>query len=401
MKIKTAGKKVILDMFLNIVAVAIPVAVLQFYSYPMLAKLGAEKYGLMITIYSVWVVVSNTIGTALDNVRLLNSNWYIQNEKQGDFVYLFKIWNVINVIIVTLIFCIYSKSHNPIEIMGAGIIAVLFAGKAYLEVGFRIKLNYLAIVISNLLQGIGFILGTIVALKTGIWQFVFLLGFLLCDVYCVCKTGLLSESSKKTEHFSVVNADCNRLIVANTIGNMMNYADKLVLYPLMGAYAVSIYYTATILGKIVSMLTGPINNVVLSYISRWDNSKKNILNKVLIVGLIIAAAGYAVTLLVARPIISLLYPQWVDEVIKYIPLTTITIMLMAIISMVQPFVLKFCEMKWQIAINIVGVGVYFVSALILWKIYGLVGFCLGTIIGAAAKLGVMLVIYYKKEKYVA
>ena len=71
-----------------------------------------------------------------------------------------------------------------------------------------------------------------------------------------------------------------------------------------------------------------------------------------------------------------------------------TILLLALIAFVQPFVLKFCAIHWQIVINSIGAVVYFVSALVLWNAYGLKGFCIGTIIGAASRLLVMLIVYY-------
>ena len=198
----------------------------------------------------------------------------------------------------------------------------------------------------------------------------------------------------KTELFTRVNNDTNKLVIASVIGNMMNYADKLILYPIMGGYAVSIYYTATILGKIIGMLTGPINSVVLSYISRWDSDKKNILNKILIIGTALCIIGYIITLVIAKPIIGLLFKQWVDEVMCYIPITTINVLLLTLISIISPFVLKFCDMKWQIIINCLSVAVYFVAALVLWKLFGLTGFCIGTVIGTVTKLVIMLFVYY-------
>ena len=164
----------------------------------------------------------------------------------------------------------------------------------------------------------------------------------------------------------------------------------------MGGTVVSIYYTSTILGKITGMLTGPINSVVLSYIARWDKSKADVFSKVLMLGLIICVMGYIVAILLARPIIGVLFPQWLEPVMNIMPFTTVTVMLSVLSSILNPFVLKFCKMQWQIAINMAGAIAYFGSALVLWNLMGLKGFCIGTIIGACSKLIIMIVIYYKK-----
>lgn len=394
-----AKKKIIFDMCLNIIAVSIPVGILQLIVYPITADaLGADEYGFMLTIYSIWVMVSNSLGNVLNNVRLLHNKDYMEAGLEGDFLILYRRWNILNAIIIALLIFIYSVEFNFVHIILGCVVACLILSKAYLEVAFRIKLNYKAIVISNMLQSFGFLAGCYITIKTGgIWEFIFILGYGASVVFCILNTELLHEKTIRTPFYSKVQKDSHQLVIATIIGNLMNYADKLVLYPLMGGTAVSIYYTATILGKIIGMLTGPINSVVLSYISRWNDSRKNILNKVLALGIGIIFVGYIVTMSISRPIIGLLFPQWVDEVMVYMPVTTLTVLLLALISIIQPFVLKFCDMKWQIVINSASVAVYFVSALALWNIWGLMGFCVGTVIGAATKIFIMLFIYYKNK----
>jgi len=142
-------------------------------------------------------------------------------------------------------------------------------------------------------------------------------------------------------------------------------------------------------------LTGPINSVILSYITRWDKSKAKIFPKVLLAGAVVVTVGYVCTLAISKPILLLLFPQWIDEVMKIIPLTTVTIMLTVLTSFLQPFVMKYCKMQWQIGISAIGSGSYFVCAMILWKLMGLSGFCIGTIIGCIVKLIIMIVVFHR------
>ena len=81
-------KKIVLDMFLNIIAATVPVAVLQLVVYPVTAKnIGGNEYGLMLTIYSVWIMISNSLGNVLNNIRLLYDKDY--KDDKGDFNILF------------------------------------------------------------------------------------------------------------------------------------------------------------------------------------------------------------------------------------------------------------------------------------------------------------------------
>ena len=387
-------RKVFFDIVLNIIATALPIAVLQLVIYPHLAReLGGDEYGLMLTIYSVWIMISNSLGVVLNNVKLLRHHDYQDHSAGGDVAVLLRKWLAVGTTVVFVFLWVYVGTFTVAHIILGTVISVCILLKAYLEVGFRINLNYIAILINNVLLTSGFFVGYAIFTKTNIWEFVFLFGYVFSFLYCAYKTKLLLEKPKKTELYREVNADAYSLVVATIINNLINYADKLVLYPLMGGTAVSIYYTATVLGKITGMLTGPINSVILSYISRWDNSKSNFFFKILLLGLALLTIAYFITIIVAKPVIQFLFPQWVEEVIIILPLTTVTIMLTVLASFLQPFVLKYCNMKWQIAISGIGSGTYFVAAMILWRYLGLKGFCIGTIIGAMVKLIVMIVVY--------
>lgn len=386
-------KKIVLDMFLNIIAATVPVAVLQLVVYPVTAKnIGGNEYGLMLTIYSVWIMISNSLGNVLNNIRLLYDKDY--KDDKGDFNILFLRWSIINVLAIGIIIVFYCGGFSWSHLLLGIFVSLLIITKAYLEVGFRLILNYKAIVINNILQSIGFIIGAYIASVTGIWEFIFILGYVFSCIYCAVKTKLLEEPFRKTSMFKAVDKDVNRLTVATIISNIMTYADKLILYPLMGGYAVSIYYTAAILGKIVGMVTGPINSVILSYISKWESNNRRLITKILLLGIVLCIVGYIITMIVSRPVLNILFPQWVDEVMHYIPITTINVLLLVLISILSPFVLKFCDIKWQIIINGAGVVVYFVCALALWIAFGLTGFCIGVMIGTFTKLIIMIVVYY-------
>ena len=105
------NKKIILDMILNIIAATIPVAVLQLIVYPITAKnIGGDEYGLMLTIYSVWIMISNSLGNVLNNVRLLWNGEYEEGEIKGDFNILLIQWGVINAVIIGAVIVFYCDN---------------------------------------------------------------------------------------------------------------------------------------------------------------------------------------------------------------------------------------------------------------------------------------------------
>lgn len=392
-------KKVIFDICLNICAATLPIATLQLFIYPKVAKIiDGNAYGLMLTIYSIWMVLPFSLGNVLNNIKLLNFPKYQEIEDEGDIAVILRQWAVVSTIVVSFVIWWYCGSFSFVHVTIGTVIGILIFLKAYLEVGFRINLNYKAVLINNILLTVGFVIGYIVFLKTGIWECIFLNGYLFSSIYCTFKTHLLREKPKRTLLYCIVKKDAYSLLISVLVNSLTSYADKLILYPLMGGAVVSVYYTATILGKITGMLTGPINSVLLSYIAHWDNSKTDIFYKVLMIGTIVSILGYSISILISRTVIGLLFPQWLNPVLEIMPLTTVTIMLGVLATILNPFVLKYCKMHWQIGIRVISSVVYFGSALLLWKYIGLKGFCIGTIIGALTKLVIMIFVYYRSVK---
>lgn len=389
-------KTIIYDVVLNLAAVVMPLALLQLLVYPQVAKhIAGQEYGLMLTIYSVWIMIPNSVGNVFNNIKLLRFPEYQKHGIQGDFPVLISRWLSIILVIVFVAIWFYYGSFTITHIITGTFIGFLIFLNAYLSVWFRIELNYLSVLINSVCLSVGYLAGYIVFRMTGAWEWIFLLGYLFSCLFCVVKTPLLREPYQKTILYPAVKKDSVSLIIASVIGNLINCADKLVLYPLMGGMAVSVYYTATILGKITGMLTGPINSVALSYITRWDKNKAGIFTKVLYAGLAICLLGYVVAILMARSVIGFLFPQWLEQVMEIIPLTTATVMLGVLTSILQPFVLKYCKLQWQTIISAVSSIVYFASALALWHYFGLKGFCVGTILGILVKLVLMITVYFK------
>lgn len=387
--------KIVLDMGLNICAVSAPIAVLQLMVYPYLAKnLDSEIYGLMLTMYSVWMVVSNSLGNVLNNIRLLHAGGYEDVNSAGDFKVILYRWFWLNAVLAGIITIFYMPEFCLQDIAFSIFIAGMIMLKNYIEVGFRIKLDYGALLVNGLLQSIGFLAGMAVFYITQIWQSVFMFGFLLPLLFTLWKSCITKEPCLKTKQYKKIKRDSNLLAVATFSNSLMSYADKMVLYPLMGGHVVSVYYTATILGKIISMLSGPIASVILSYISKWDEGKKKIFSKVLAAGGVLSLIGYGITICVSHVVVAALFPQWAEEVMIYLPITTIAVVIQTLNSFLSPFILKFYDIKWQIVINIVSLIVYLGGALLLWNLWGMMGFCIGTVTGQLAKTVIMTGLYY-------
>lgn len=389
-------KKFILDFILSFLSTVIPIAILQLVVYPVTSRiLNSDGYGLMLTFYSLFMLISNSGGAVLSNLRLLYDKRYKEECIEGDFNVLLRDYLIINVVVIGVLAVIYWKNIGIFNLTTTLVTSILILLTAYLSVELRIHLDYKKIVINSLLLGIGYLVSLGLFFLTKQWDVIYLLPNSISFIYLLKNTTYMRESFKKSYNFKVLFHKGNLLIVSVILASSMSYVDKMILYPLLGGHFVSIYYTASLLGKIISMIITPMSNVILSYIAHIDSMSRKQFNKVLIYGCVLCLIGYIVCICITRPVLGILFPQWLNEVLKYIPWTTLIAVLGALGGLLHPFVLKYADLKWQNIIYGGSLAIYLMVSILLVKPFGLMGFCMGGIIAAVVKIVIMIVIYYK------
>lgn len=396
-------RKILFDAMLNIIASAIPIVILQIIALPIIGlHLGDTKYGLAVTLISFATLFSLPFGNVLNNVRLLMDSQYKQNDIVGDFNVLLFVSIIINSIIMVVGTIYYVGYCSPINILLMIVLSGLNLMREYLIVSFRITLDYKAILINNTILGIGYLAGLILFSIVGYWQLVFIAGAIVSLIYIIISSKLLNENFTKTKLFKETTYKSVILFLSTFMKSILNYADKLLLFPLLGPIAVSVYYSATLMGKIISMVITPISGVMLSYLARMDRMKMKSFFLFLIANIGIGIFGYIIILIISEPILKSLYPNWASESLKLIYITTATAMVGVICSVIHPIILRFNHINWQIFINAFNLIIYIICVFVSYNLYGLIGFCSGMLISSIIRLLTMIsvFVYSYRKKYV-
>ena len=389
-------RKVVFDMALNIVATAIPTFVLQLLILPNLAKfMSDDNYGLLVTVLAFLNVMPSTMGNVLNNIRLLYNENYVETNNEGDFNILLAILEGVNFLSVTVFLFYYDSNLTLFTVLMTGITALLWLAREYFLVAFRLIINYRAILLCNVIMVGGYGIGYLLFLGTKVWQVIYISGLLCSLIYCFIRSRLWKEPFKITPLFKRTSTQGLLLLIAKILNRLLVYADKIIVFPVLGGALVSVYYAATVFGKVVSLMITPVNSVVLTYLAKAKKKTDSMLKSALLVGIAVCPVGYIVCVLISRPVLSILYPQYVDSAMNYIYLTTGTTVLYALISIVDPFIMKFFDMKWQIAINGGTVVVYLALGISFMIPWGLMGFCVGALLTNVLKLLFMIFIYYR------
>ena len=392
-------KKILSDMFINIIATSVPTLILQLIILPFLTGyMSDERYGLLVTILSLMNVIPATFGNVLNNIRLLNREDDETNTKIANYNILLLILTGINLLIVMLFSLFYDKQITMISISLNILVSIFWLMKEYYIVTFRLKIDYFAIMVCNFVMIIGYLVGLFFFLITGYWQLIYLLGYFLSLIYIFFKGDLWKEPFVISSEFKSLSFQTFLLISASFLSRVMTYADKLLIFPILGGVITSIYYAATLSGKIVSLAMTPLSSVILTYLSKTKGKNDQQFKLAFISGVVACIGGYIICVLCTRPVLTLIYPQFVNEAMKYILITTGTTALQALISVINPFVMKFFDLKWQIAINGGTALSYVVLCVGLLSVFGLYGFCIGALLTNVFKIIFMLFIYYRGKQ---
>lgn len=384
-------KKFLYDVILNIVSSILLSSAIQLIIFPLLSReMGDVRFGIIISLYGINNVIVNFLGNSLNNIRLIYDD---ETQEKGNFSYLLIIALVITTIMSVTFYYVYGRNLSFLENLITVLFTMLGTVKIYALVIFRISLEYNKLILTNFITILGYGIGLIVYYIIPIWSVIFLVGEILAILYIHVTTNIFEEKPKKTREFPQLLKSFLQLSGSNSIVNVMNYLDRFLINPILGPANLAVYYSASSVSKIISMVINPVTNVLLSYISKYkgDNNKKVIY---LITGVssLLLLPIYLLLNFISPYLISLLYPDLFSSAQKYIWIITLGTVLTLINSILNPLILKFCDIKYQMHIQTIYGLFYLVSATILSVGYGLMGFSIATVLSLFIKFCIMFYI---------
>ncbi|WP_404469077.1 lipopolysaccharide biosynthesis protein [Sutcliffiella horikoshii] len=394
-------KSIIGDIAINMVATILPVLMMQFIFLPIVAqKYDDSNYGLALTLISLITLSAQSFSVSLSNTRLLMNTKYIESKTVGDFNVLLIVSCIINVVFLSVGTYLYEGYLNLFNISLIVMISVIQLVRRYLLVAFRLDIYYKGILFSNLMLIAGNLIGLVLFLVTGLWQLIFLCGEAISLIYVIYKTNLLKEPIKITGLFKRTTKHGIVLLLAAFLGAVNTQIDRLFLYPILGPKMVAVYYVSTLFGKTLSMAAAPINNVILTYLSKMKKLKLSYFKLMIITASALGVLSYAFIIIISEPILKVLYPTYAEEALKLIYITTLTAMITMLSTVINPVIMKFCNILWQIWLNVVNIVIFLLLAFYLISLYEIWGFVYAALIAAITKLILMICVYFKKSKEV-
>ena len=385
------------DYLLNILSSVIMTCATQLVVYPFLGRhITKEEYGSLLTIMGLINFIGVALGNPLNNVRILMQREYDDNNLVGDFNFLFlhAFYILIPVIFIGSYFIYQSFSMNFIWIL----IGALVMFRAYYSAGYRIWINYKKVLIISIVTLFGYIIGIWFVILGGHWTITFLLGELSAAIYLVFTCKIIKEPIKKTMLYKKSLRKYIFFLLATVVSTALTYADRFFIYPVLGAAFVSIYNTASFLGKTIGIIMSPISGVLLTYYAKETNLTLKGFYKRLIYYFIAVVLCYIVILLFGPFIVKLLYPTLLLDAKYYMPVANLATLIAILGNTISPTMIRYCSEKWQPIIQVIYFISYMIFGIIFMKIWGLIGYSVSITLVNIIKVCIMVIITTRELK---
>jgi len=367
------NKKHVGDLIYSIAGIAAMNGVIQFLLYPYLtARMGAEDFGTALAMISLVSIVGSTFGVAANYSRVVTKAR--NGGGNGDYnIFLLMICLVS--VAVSAVGMLWFETFSWIEFLLFYLLMIFTLLRYYADVEFRLKVNYKGYLIFYILISLGYLLGMLLFPYTKSWKLTILIGELLAVGYVIWKGTIFKfPLFEKTPFFSsnmrsIVIMSATELVVALVLN-----ADRLLLQVYAGGAAVTVFYAATLIGKMFSLVTTPLNGVLIGHLAK--NNKMMTGKRYGVICFWSITAGCVLSVMcvpVSYLFVGIMYPDVFAAAKAYFWLGNASQVLFFLSNTLTVILLRYADEKYQLYINVIYLGLFVCIAIPLVMRYTLWG----------------------------
>lgn len=374
MTIRDRFKNITGDLLYSMMGLVVMNGVIQLLLYPYLNRqLGAEQFGSVLSLLSIVAIMGATFGTAANYSRMVCHTK--GKEVKGDYnLFLLMVAGISAV--VSAVGLWWLGGGKWYYFVGYYLLVVITVVRYYADVEFRLNLNYKRFFIYYVLISVGYVAGILVYPMTKSWVAAMLLGELLAVLYVIFGGRLFSRPLfSRSEHFRDNLKSMVILSGTELIATLILNADRLMLQVFAGGVAVTVFYTATLIGKIISLISMPLNGVIMGHLANYKGkfSAKTFM-KICSVSVILGLVMNLACVGVSYVFVKIMYADIFEMVKPYFWLANLGQIFYFISNTLTVILLRFSEEKYQLYINIVYLIAFIVLAVpmtAVWKLWGM------------------------------
>ncbi len=367
------------DFIFRVRALVIYNGVLQLVINPGLnARIGAEAFGTVLYLISFVSIMGSGFGTAASYSRMVAAKE--RTHENGDYnLFLSMIAGVS--FLVTFISLFMLKELTFASYIQMLILMIVTVFRYYADVEYRMTIRFVDYFLFFASVSVGYLIGLLILPYTGSWAITLLVGEVFGIAYTVVRGKIFRAPFTKLSASYKDNLKSAWIISAsNLIGALILNSDRLLLRLAVGAREVTVFYTASLIGKIVAMLTTPLNGIIISYFTNYkiklDKKKFGLIGVAMAV---LSIIGAFVCTVVSMVFVKIMYPDVFDEAQDYFFLANLGQILYFISGSLMVIIMSFTKEKMQLVINVIYIVAFAAIVVPLTFIQGLFGMAIGLV----------------------
>lgn len=398
------------DLIWSILGLVAMNGVLQLLYYPTVSKtLSTAENDNVLALLAIVAIVSTMFGTAANYARMVAKKE--NRDNNGDFnIFLLACVPIAVIVSFISVRFVLGRFNVPVSIL-LSVLSVLSILRYYGDVEFRLNVNFKRFSFYYILIAIGYAIGSFFVAKSIFgdaysWIIAIALGELLCVLYVIFRgnifrgVALVRPSEKFNDNLKTIMF----LVGTNIVSAAVLKCDSILIKFIVNSDgAVRTFYVATLVGKIVALLTTPLNGVIIGYLTKYEGKfTKRFFTLATVIAISVGAVFTICCLPVSHIFVKIMYEDSVYEAAKpYFFLANAGQILYFVSGSMMVVALRFIHERWQLIINLIYAALYAVIVVPLLIFFGLWGITYGLIIVNALRFLMVVILGYAsigKEK---
>jgi O-antigen/teichoic acid export membrane protein len=305
------------DLIYSLIGLLVFNGVMQLLIYPrMTVFMGSESWGVVLTIISAASIVATSFGTGANYSRMVVS--VNQDDVAGDYN-IFLAWVAAGSLAVSFFTMFIVNDVGLSAYIGIYCLMVAMTLRYFSDVEYRLNVNYRGLMVYYFIITAGYIAGLALYPVFHSWALTLVLGELLGPLWVAVRGHIYRRPLfRKSPHFKENIRSMLTLSSSYLLTNLVLFSDRILLLIFEGGTAVTVFYTATLVGKIVSLLTSPLNGVITGHLAKYKGKiTRKAIGELAIVLIGIGIVVTAASMLVSVVFVKLMYADLYDQASQY------------------------------------------------------------------------------------
>lgn len=381
---------------LNAVAFGLIIAVQQILVFPALSRMvDIKAFSSTILLVTLSTVVVNVVGGEASNVALLRSGVYRKSDLPWDSARI--LVSGLVVFVLSSVIATVVLGLGPTIVVQYIAITALGVVRTYGVTPDKAIDRFGRVVVVHAAYVLGAIIGLLFVPSVGSPYLPFLVG----EVISVSVVALMRKRHRvvklalvKTREYKTTLMIFIQIAVVALLMNLVSYLDRLVVIPLLGAAALSVYYAASALSKSLIMLTNPVANALLSRLGSVEDERSAALFARASVISLVSLGGFGM-LSYALSLIGLkfLYPAFFESAIPIVLPVAVAAGAACASDLLRPLIMRFVPTSRFLVFNIAYACIFVASVAGFSASWGLPGFAWAS----ALARGILFAVYFAQS----